>query len=735
MELSNNVVIEWEDGRRERVLRLFSDWREWVTILLGTRRLKLKRYDANELQTALDRGVVKLLDHDPMLAPYSNTPDDQIPESFLRVRNRRWRRVGGVFTNTRILDEACRPELIKSVGPPGAVYRLLTRYLQYGQTQNALLGGYDRCGARGQPRVIALNSRRRPVNAPRSLDATEAIRDVFERWLTEKYDKKKKPSLHNIFILMSGSEWSCGYELNKDGQRVSKLLPDDQRPTEDQFRYYFNHHHDSEKSAEQRMGAIMAARAVKVRDMDTRHLAFGPNSLWMGDGMDSRVYVREGDEEPTEGTRSTQETELSIIDEDNPLLILGAAKIYALGDVFTGAILIAYATLEEESYESIKTAFELATCDKVAYCKQHGIAIEEHEWPFRHLPDAVMTDRGPLRGKMGDHLSKSFGIEVQTTAPYRPDLKGFIERTNRTIRQGLLSSLPGAARGRRKPGEEDPRLQTALTLKELNALLITATLYHNNFRRRRNYPITPEMRRDGVQPYPIQLWRWGARRRSGVMKMLPQDLIRQKLLPRATASMTEQGLYFDKLYYGCKATFFHAMRFRAKHRGAQAVEIAYDPRLVDVVYLLRDCGREFVLCELKGGSDRFKGRTWAEVKELLKVEKSEGTSARTRDDQGAFACQSIADRIVKNAVARASKLRRPHSKSAQVAGIREKRKSAKIRNRVAAARRAHGHGKAAPKPQDHRAKVAHSSAPLTRRRKRFVQTFNRLWKGGRRGKV
>lgn len=733
MELSKNVVLEWEDQRRERAVHLSLDQREWITIPLDARRFKLKRYDVNELLDALERRVVTLLDYDPMLAPYATTPDDQIPETFRLVRDRRWKQVGAVFTDPRIFDDACRCERIKSVGPPGALYRLLTRYLQYGQTQNALLPEYDRCGARGQARVITVNSRRRPIHVSHDLDATKAIREVFERWLNEKYDKKKKPSLHVIFGIMSGAEWSRGFELNKDGKRVPKLLPEDQRPTEDQFRYYFNHHHDAERSAEQRMGTLMAARASKVRDMDTRHLAFGPNSLWMGDGMDSGVSVRDGDEESPESTEAKQDCDIFIIDEDNPLLILGGAKIYALGDVFTGAVVIAYATLEEESYESIKTAFELATCDKVEYCKQHGITIEEHEWPFRHVPDAILTDRGPLRGKMGDHLAKAFGIEIQTTAPYRPDLKGFIERTNRTIRQGLLNSLPGASRGRRQPGEEDSRLQTALTLKELNALLITATLYHNNFRRRRNYPLTPDMRRDGVQPYPIDLWRWGAKRRSGVMKRLPQDLVRQRLLPRASASMTEQGLYFGKLYYGCKATFFHAMRFRAKHRGTQVVEIAYDPRLVDIVYLIRDSGREFVLCEVKGGSDRFKGRTWAEVKALLKEERRAVTYARTRDDQGALACQTLAENIVKKAVDRASQLIRPRAKSAQVAGIRERRKAAKIRHRVEAARRAHGQTPSSSKPQRLHAKASQASVPPTRRRTRFVKTFNKLWKGGHRG--
>ncbi len=732
MELSKNVVIEWEDQRRERVLRLSPDQREWVTIPLATRRFTLKRYDVDELQDALKRGVVKLLDHDPMLAPYANTSDDHIPASFRRVRDRRMKRIGGLFADPRIFDDAARPQLIRSVGSPGAIYRLLTRYLQYGQIPNALLAEYDRCGARGQARVITVNGRRRPVQAAPSLDATKAIRDVFERWLTEKYDKRTKPSLSAIFLAMSGAEWSRGYELNKDGQRVPKLLPEDQRPTEDQFRYYFNHHHDAERSAEQRLGPLMAARANKVRGMDTRSLAFGPNSLWMGDGMDSGVSVRDGDEASLAFTEPKLDGQISIIDEDDPLLILGGAKIYALGDVFTGAVVIAYATLEEESYASIKTAFELATCDKVEYCKRHGITIEEHEWPFRHVPDAVLTDRGPLRGKMGDHLAKTFGLDVQTTAPYRPDLKGFIERTNRTIRQGLLNSLPGASRGRRQPGEEDPRLKTALTLKELNALLITATLYHNNFRRRKNYPLTPDMRRDGVQPYPIELWRWGAKRRSGVMKMLPQDLVRQKLLPRGSASMTEQGLYFRKLYYGCTATFFHAMRFRAKHRGAQVVEIAYDPRLVDVMYLVRDSGREFVLCELKGVSDRFKGRTWAEVTALLKAETRESRYARTRDGQGALACQTLADNIVKKAVARASKLRRPRAKSVQVTGIRERRQSAKNRHRVEEARRAHGQTPSSRKPRRPRSQTVPASAPLTRRRTRFVNTVKKLWKGDRR---
>lgn len=737
MEPSVNAVIKWSVGRRERILGYSSNRREIITIDIDDKKALPMHGRTEEVEAAIQGGLGEVLFEDPKVAPYMHQSDDDIPESFRNVRERRWNVIGWLVSDCGIFNPVKRSVLINAAAFPESrwskvsLYRMLRRYWQYGQSRNALLPDYDKCGNKGQLRLALVRGvkRGRPQvheddkTTYTRLNAGPAMHRKFKRWLEREYDVKENPSLHDTYLLMCGAEYSRGYKV-KDGLVVPKLLPASQRPSFQQFRYYFNTYHDPERSAQKRHASVTFDRDFAVRDGDTSRLAFGPASLYLFDGSCGDVNL--GEE-----LRKLLD-ELDIRDEDDEFQLIGKSEINVIGDSFTHAIIMANATLKHESYESFAHTFELATMDKVEYCRHYGITISKEQWPFQHLPESILADRGPLRGKLGDHLVNSFGIELQNTAPYRPDLKGFIERVIRTIKSHLLHKLPGAVKGRRRPGDPDPRLQTALTLRQLNRLLIQETIYHNNFRRLKKYPLCPDMRRDRVEPYPVDLWNWGIRRRSGVPRTMPQPMIRMKLLPRDRAVITEHGLYFRGLYYGCKEEVFRKWRFRAKHKGSWKVEIAYDPRLVDVLYLIQDNGRRFVNCELKGISTRFQGRTWDEVLAIQHSEKGRANHARGRDEQAALEHALF----VRNEIRSAAQKRVPQKRASTRLRTNQKmygrRKAAAEFERVTQAQ--HSHGRKDSKPaslkQDHL--VKHTTTATRPQETRVIKKMNQIWKGGSR---
>ena len=57
-----------------------------------------------------------------------------------------------------------------------------------------------------------------------------------------------------------------------------------------------------------------------------------------------------------------------------------------------------YVGLESGSYLGAMMALLNATTDKVEFCKQYGIEIEEKDWPVHHLPESITADRGELEG-------------------------------------------------------------------------------------------------------------------------------------------------------------------------------------------------------------------------------------------------------------------------------------------------------------------------------------------------
>ena len=58
-----------------------------------------------------------------------------------------------------------------------------------------------------------------------------------------------------------------------------------------------------------------------------------------------------------------------------------------------------YIGLESGSYTGAMMALLNATMNKVEYCRQYGIEIEEKDWPVHYLPEAIIADRGELEGR------------------------------------------------------------------------------------------------------------------------------------------------------------------------------------------------------------------------------------------------------------------------------------------------------------------------------------------------
>jgi len=124
-------------------------------------------------------------------------------------------------------------------------------------------------------------------------------------------------------------------------------------------------------------------------------------------------------------------------------------------------------------------AFDNVLSDKVAFCAEYGITIQEEDWPCHHLPEGLLADRGEFEGYQADHLVNALDVRVSNTPPYRADWKGIIERHFRIANERVIHFTPGAVCRPRVRGGADYRLDAALTLDEFRRLLICYALDHN----------------------------------------------------------------------------------------------------------------------------------------------------------------------------------------------------------------------------------------------------------------
>jgi len=132
-----------------------------------------------------------------------------------------------------------------------------------------------------------------------------------------------------------------------------------------------------------------------------------------------------------------------------------------------------------------------------------------------------------------------------------------------------------------------------------------------------NYPLSKEMIRDKVEPYPVKIWQWGIENRPSYFRVNDIRMVRANLLPEGEASVTREGILFRGLFYNCELAEKEGWYVEAATRGGWKIVIAYDPRAVDNIYIRLNQGRHIEPCYLldKTAMKPFQGLSWDEVTE------------------------------------------------------------------------------------------------------------------------
>lgn len=232
-------------------------------------------------------------------------------------------------------------------------------------------------------------------------------------------------------------------------------------------------------------------------------------------------------------------------------MIVGRPIVYGVIDVYSRLITGIYVGLEGPSWLGAMMALDNMVMDKVEFCKQFDIAINDSQWPAHHLPEIMIADRGEFEGYSVENLINNLNIKIENTSPYRGDLKGIIERQFRTINEKIKRKAPGAIQKEyRERGDRDYRLDASLNLEEFTKIIIHLVLHHNQ-KIINNYPLEKEMIVEGLTATPINLWNWGIENKKGRLQTINnQNILRLNLLPKRKARITRAGIKFKGLSYG-----------------------------------------------------------------------------------------------------------------------------------------------------------------------------------------
>ncbi len=125
-------------------------------------------------------------------------------------------------------------------------------------------------------------------------------------------------------------------------------------------------------------------------------------------------------------------------------LIIGRPVVYGVIDVYSRLMTGIYVGLEGPSWVGAMMALDNMVKNKVDFCTQYDITIDESQWPAHHLPEIIIADRGEFEGYSVENLINNFNIKIENISLYRGDLKGIIERQFRTINGKIKRKAPGA---------------------------------------------------------------------------------------------------------------------------------------------------------------------------------------------------------------------------------------------------------------------------------------------------
>ncbi|MBD2226973.1 Mu transposase C-terminal domain-containing protein [Calothrix anomala] len=634
-----------------------------VTIEINNSKALPKWQKSKELETAIASREIRILEVDPYAGLLR--PENSISQNHLNRRDRAWEVIGPlVERNTELMfNPRDRGPLVEATAErtgciKKTIYNYLRRYWQGGQMKNALLPVFDRCGAKGKERKPSNCKRGRPsklskaMEMPIGVNVDDEMKKCFHRGIKAFYENRQGRTLKDAFQLTLEKFFHQGYEM-RNGVLVPMLPPATQLPTFAQFRYWYEKERDITQEKISREGK----RRFNLRHRsvlgDSTQMAYGPGSVYQIDATIGDIYL------------------VSSLDRNR---IIGRPVIYFVIDTFSRLIVGFSVSLEGPSWLGAMLALENVATDKVAFCKEYDIDINESDWPSHHLPEAILADRGELEGYNADNLVNALNIRVSNTPPYRADWKGIVERNFRLSNDKMIRWMPGAVYRKRERGDRDYRLEASLDLRQFRQLIITCILEHNTDTRMDWYRMDDFMIQEYVDPYPIDLWYWGVQNRSGHLRQIAPDIVRLNLLPTDEASVTHQGIYYKGLYYTCELALREQWFVKARVNGRWKIPIAYDPRKLEIIYLRLDDSRKLESCQLIETQKTFQHRDWYEAIDYFELQKQAKESAKTRQYQAKANFHAQIDKIVAEAKEQTEKALTGQSKRSRLQSIRDNRK-------------------------------------------------------------
>lgn len=617
----------------------------------------------SEINQELQNGTYIIEETDPHLRILD---DDLMSEAEKAAYERAWKVVQYITQNKHIPNVFIpteRAKLIRNASSDfslseAVIKKYLKRYFIRGMTKSAVMPDLYKCGAPGKRRSGTLGKKRgRPRINPslyQEMNVSEQDKEYFRKALEKHYYQKNKPSLRWTYQQLIRERYTTGYKDENKALHIESKIP-----TFGQFRYWFEVWRDEKKEVSTRDGSKKYQQRYRPVLGTSNQNVVGPGSSFEIDATNADIYL------------------VSSFDRKK---IIGRPTIYLVCDTYSRLVVGLYIGLENPSWSGASMALLSAGESKVEYCQRYGIEIHEEDWPSG-LPISVIGDRGEVISDQVSYLIENLHINVKNTPSYRPDQKSIVEKMFDLIQSHIRPHLPGAIQSDfQERGSVDYRLESSLTLEEYIKIVLKCIIYYNTEHYLSGYERNSLQIANGVAPIPLQLWDFGMKQETGLVRKVSPDILRLNLMPRGEASVTFRGIRFNGIFYSTERAINERWFVQARMNGSWKVDVSYDPRNLNLLYL-RLNREDFEICSMLESQAKYDNKSLDEITFLNSEERHAQTKYEDNELQSRIKLATEIDSIVASAKSKSRAERSNESKASRLRGIRENREEEKQQNR------------------------------------------------------
>ena len=290
--------------------------------------------------------------------------------------------------------------------------------------------------------------------------------------------------------------------------------------------------------------------------------------------------------------------------------VIGRPVLTACVDAYSG-MCCGYALTWEGGMYSLRELMLNIVSDKVLHCQKYGISITKTDWNCDSLPGELISDMGKEYTSNTFEQIVDLGVSLTNLPPYRPELKGVVEKFFDVIQNLYKPILKG--KGVIEPdfqerGARDYRKDACLTLMEFEKILLHCIIFYNSKRVLKDFPYSEDMLKSKVQPYSNCIWNWCMERKTANLVQTDIQQLILTMLPRAQGKFTRYGLSVGKLHY-------RHDNYTEQYLSGGIVTVAYNPDNAADVWLIEN--GQYIKFDLI--EERFANKSIADVESQYRM--------------------------------------------------------------------------------------------------------------------